>query len=462
MFYNIGMERQTNYIISNVETTKKIERKLFEGVEHLIVPVIGAKEMVMNGYFYPANEFKDWIETWEGVPVPINHPKQNNVAISARSPRIQELTSVGHFFDVEFTQNNELKGNLYINIEKVKKLNADYIIEKFENGEIMEVSTGLYSNIENVSGEYNGQKYQGIVRHIRPDHLALLPNEIGACSVVDGCGAGIKNDCQCNDSLSSCGCENEKKNNLVEKVKEALSVINLKKYLDNYSHKEIKKNIHDELSKMYQEHIYIIDMYDDTVIFEKNNDRKIYKQSYKYDTEKDQYVLGDDAVEVVQKTNYVEKNKGGIYMDNSTEIKTNEVVEEVVEEVKAEETEVKEEEVTETQTEPEPEAEAEKKETEEEKEKTELVENSLIDNEKKEFIENQLKEFDAKKEALKKSLIENSTLTEEEVNTFSFNVLQKLNDVVKPKNYSGNGVSINKVEEKYEPKGLIGSLQEDK
>jgi hypothetical protein len=37
-----------------------------------------------------------------------------------------------------------------------------------------------------------------------------------------------------------------------------------------------------------------------------------------------------------------------------------------------------------------------------------------------------------------------------------------VNDVVKPKNYSGNGVSINKVEEKYEPKGLIGSLQEAK
>ena len=453
MFYNINMERQTNYIISNVETTKKIERKLFEGVEHLIVPVVGAKEMVMNGYFYPANEFKDWIETWEGVPVPINHPKQNNVAISARSPRIQELTSVGHFFDVEFTQNNELKGNLYINIEKVKKLNAEYIIEQFEKGEIMEVSTGLYSNIENVSGEYNGQKYEGIVRHIRPDHLALLPNETGACSIADGCGAGIKNDCQCNDSLSSCGCENENKNSLVEKVKEALSVINLKKYLDNYSHKEMQKNIYDELSKMYQEHIYIIDMYEDVVIFEKNNDRKIYKQSYKYETEKDQYVLGDDAVEVVQKTNYVEKNKGGIYMENTTEIKTNEVVEEVVEEVKTEETEVKEEVATEPETQTEAEA---------EEEKTELVENSLIDNEKKEFIENQLKEFDAKKEELKKSLIENSSLTQEEVNTFTFNVLQKLNDVVKPKNYSGNGVSINKVEEKYEPKGLIGSLQEAK
>jgi len=446
MFYNIGMERQTNYIISNVETTKKIERKLFEGIEHLIVPVVGAKEMVMNEYFFPANEFKDWIETWEGVPVPINHPKQNNVAISARSPRIQELTSVGHFFDVEFTENNELKGNLYINIEKVKKLNAEYIIEKFENGEIMEVSTGLYCNIENVSGEYKDEKYKGIVRHIRPDHLALLPNEIGACSIGDGCGAGIENDCKCDDSLSSCRCqhndyENENKNNLVEKVKEALKVINLKKYLDNYSHKEIQKKIYNELSKMYQDHIYIMDMYDDVVIFEKNNDRKIYKQSYKYDIEKDQYLLGDDAIEVVQKTNYVKKNKGGIYMDNESKIKTNEVGEE---EVKKEETE------TETQTEPEA-----------EEEKTELVENSLIDNEKKEFIENQLKEFDGKKEELKKSLIENTTLTEEEVSTFSFNVLQKINDVVKPKNYSGNGVSINKVEEKYEPKGLIGSLQED-
>src|SRR5262245_413939 len=59
-----------------------------------------------------------------------------------------------------------------------------------KNGEIMEVSTGLFIDLEEVDGFYNNERFSGIWRNIVPDHLAVLsPGTIGACSVADGCGA---------------------------------------------------------------------------------------------------------------------------------------------------------------------------------------------------------------------------------------------------------------------------------
>ena len=50
--------------------------------------------------------------------------------------------------------------------------------------------------------EYKGKRYHEVHRALEPDHIALLPDEVGACSVQDGCGAGRvnaghKGDCGC-------------------------------------------------------------------------------------------------------------------------------------------------------------------------------------------------------------------------------------------------------------------------
>ena len=58
-----------------------------------------------------------------------------------------------------------------------------------KRGEMMEVSTGLFSEIEPKPGVFKGRHYKGVVRNLRPDHLAILPDSIGACSIADGAGA---------------------------------------------------------------------------------------------------------------------------------------------------------------------------------------------------------------------------------------------------------------------------------
>ena len=443
----------------NVDTTN-INYTDFEGVKHMVIPVIMAQEGVMNRLFYPAEEFEGWANTWDGVPVPINHPEIEGVAVSARSPRIQELNSVGYVFNSKY-EDKKLKGEIYLNLEKVKKLNADYLIQSFESGEIMEVSTGLYSNVEMVSGKYGDDEYDAIVRNIRPDHLALLPNTVGACSVEDGCGASISvNSCQCG---GVCG---GKKN----------------------SQKEISKLLNLSLEKKYNDLVYIIDIYDNSVIYEFGKNRSVFKESYAINDD-NVVILEDDAQEVIQKTSYQALNlSGGNNMteiqneetkeEETTEEKTEEVTEEVTQEVTEEATEETTEEAKEEVTEEVTEETAEVKEnevevaeeekpkeeteTETEAEKKEIVENQLIDNEKKEYLENQSKIFDEKKQGLKKGLIDNQHFTKEEVETFSFSVLEKINNLIKPKDYSGNGSSLIENKEEYKPKGFIERLQEVK
>ena len=407
----------------------------------MVIPVIMAQEGVMNRFFYPSEEFDGWANTWDGVPVPINHPEIEGVAVSARSPRIQELNSVGYVFNSKY-EDKKLKGEIYLNLEKVKKLNADYLIQSFENGEIIEVSTGLYSNVEMVSGKYGDDEYDAIVRNIRPDHLALLPNTVGACSVEDGCGASISvNSCQCG---GVCG---GKKN----------------------SQKEISKLLNLSLEKKYNDLVYIIDIYDNSVIYEFGKNRSVYKESYAIN-DANVVILEDDAQEVIQKTSYQALNLSG-GNNNMTEIQNEEIKEEeATEETPEEGTEEATEETTEETTEEikEETTEEVKAETEEateeateevkENEETEIVENQLIDNEKKDFLANQSKIFDEKKQGLKKVLIDNQHFTKEEVETFSFSVLEKINNLIKPKDYSGNGSSLVENKEQYKPTGFIGSL----
>ena len=52
----------------------------------------------------------------------------------------------------------------------------------------MEVSTGLFTENVQANGVFGGKAYHAIATNYRPDHLAILPDQIGACSIEDGAG----------------------------------------------------------------------------------------------------------------------------------------------------------------------------------------------------------------------------------------------------------------------------------
>jgi hypothetical protein len=160
-----------------------------EGREHLIVPVVAIVAGVLNGHLVPAEEIGAFVEAWNGIPLPIGHPQEHGQPVSANTPqRIEQ--SVGRFWGAQM-QGDRLTGELWIDIAKCRQLGGDAleVLRRLEAGQPLEVSTAFWAETEEAAGEWGGQPYHGILRHLRPDHLALLPHEIGACSWADGCGA---------------------------------------------------------------------------------------------------------------------------------------------------------------------------------------------------------------------------------------------------------------------------------
>lgn len=164
-------------------------RKTHQGTEYLIVPVVAIRQGVLNGEFVSGEEIGKYVDSWCGIPVTNGHPKQGGEFVSANKPDIVAV-SPGRFYNAYF-EDGGLKGEMWLDIGLAERIGGDALLalERFENGGATEVSTGYYRDLERKSGMWNGRRYNGIQHNIRPDHLAILLYEEGACNWQDGCGA---------------------------------------------------------------------------------------------------------------------------------------------------------------------------------------------------------------------------------------------------------------------------------
>jgi hypothetical protein len=82
-----------------------------------------------------------------------------------------------------------LMGELWVDVSAAQAtVEGQAALNRLERGETMEVSWGWWQVAEPTAGEFKGNAYDAISRNLIPDHLALLLNSPGACSVADGCG----------------------------------------------------------------------------------------------------------------------------------------------------------------------------------------------------------------------------------------------------------------------------------
>lgn len=180
-----------SHITANGENA--VRRETFDGAEHLVVPVVMIVDGVMNEALVTHEEYGKYPDAWNGRPVPVLHPTMNGAPISANYPAVIQSKALGYIFNT-FVDGDRLKSEAWLNIEKSKRLGYDMLLDALAEGAMIEVSTGYYADDEPASGTYNGKTYNMIHRNIRPDHLALLPGEIGACSVADGCGTRVNSE----------------------------------------------------------------------------------------------------------------------------------------------------------------------------------------------------------------------------------------------------------------------------
>lgn len=179
-----------------------------DGREHLVVPVVALVAGVVNGYLVTPAELRKFADAWNGRPLPVRHPQDGAEYVSANTPGTIEGQVVGQFFNARITS-DKLVGELWIDIDKCKRMGGDYlaVLERLQGGNGIEVSTAYFCDVEQATGTHNGKAYTAVQRNLRPDHIALLPDEEGACSWKDGCGAprvnqAIKHNCSCTEDES--------------------------------------------------------------------------------------------------------------------------------------------------------------------------------------------------------------------------------------------------------------------
>lgn len=155
------------------------------GQQFTILPVVMAKAgVVMNGQLIEEAEL--FPDSWNGRPVTIGHPILDGVNISANQPDVLRDWAVGQLFNAK-VENGALKAEAWVNNEQLERV-APGFLASIRNGANIDVSTGYWSDDTPAQGTSEGRTYETIGTNLKPDHLAFLPGEEGACNWSDGCG----------------------------------------------------------------------------------------------------------------------------------------------------------------------------------------------------------------------------------------------------------------------------------
>jgi len=135
-----------------------------------------------NGEIVTAEAMSRALLTGEGVPVVIRHPQDEaGEFISARRP---DVTSIGQMFNLRLNEWGALVADVWLDLESLRATSEGSLIEAaIRSNQLLEVSVGWYRSLDDgADGE------PPVARDLLIDHLAILPDQLGACSVEDGCG----------------------------------------------------------------------------------------------------------------------------------------------------------------------------------------------------------------------------------------------------------------------------------
>lgn len=154
---------------------------------HIVVPGVMALAGVMNRALLPREEIEKSVAAWNGIPLVLRHPMKDGVHVPMATPGASTVK-------IGYVNNVRLDG---------LKLRADYcfdsdaltrhpeggaLVTRIKSGQMLEQSTAYKHDFVSNTGVHNGRAYDGIQRNIEPDHVAILPDQLGACSIYDGCG----------------------------------------------------------------------------------------------------------------------------------------------------------------------------------------------------------------------------------------------------------------------------------
>lgn len=258
-------------------------RATLEGRPHLVVPATILGEAVLKGagadgkpLLYTNEENQKSAPAWNHMPIVVDHPNQDGEFVSARSEAWLNARKVGILLNTAHS-GKKLKTECWFDEARVKQVDKRVYDAIIANKQ-MEVSTGLGAEeIEEASGEFDGVKYEGIPRGYKPDHLAILPDKIGAFPVSAGGGLFANMAFQPESTQTA----------LMKAVEIALANIGVELLDNELSFNQKATALSDQLGSRFGKpgkywYGYILDLYEDYVIFS-DGEGKLWQIGYSLD-----------------------------------------------------------------------------------------------------------------------------------------------------------------------------------
>jgi hypothetical protein len=187
---------QLQTVTFNASPPATVRHETMAGKNYLVVPMVMITEGVHAGsngpLYYPAEELTKNCAVWDHKPIVVYHPTLNGQPISACKPHVISQQSVGLIMNTRYIpgkagQPGKLKADAYLDESRLKKVDPR-VYEAVQNKSMMEVSTGLFTDNEQKVGQWKKEQYSSIARNYKADHLAILPDQKGSCSIADGGG----------------------------------------------------------------------------------------------------------------------------------------------------------------------------------------------------------------------------------------------------------------------------------
>jgi len=278
-------------LIANL--SNKVQKRQLQGRQYLVAPVAMMVEGVLPGsrgpLLYSEAQIMNSVEAWNHKPITVRHPVLPNGEYGTGcAPEALDNVGVGMILNTKYNKRTKkLVAEAWFEVARLDIVpQGDIIRNALESGIKMEVSTGLTADVAITNGTFNGKEYVGEATNFRPDHLAILIDVAGACSIADGAGLLV----------------NQKRTREADRL-----LVNAKK---DQSLMELISEVREAVMETYcpmpsgpmgsMNDVWVEDVFKDSVIFYKNGE--FFKQNF---AQKDGSVtLLGDLIQVERKTTY--------------------------------------------------------------------------------------------------------------------------------------------------------------
>lgn len=192
------MKRKQVNVITTINSSSNISKQMIDNKEHYVVknvvPIVD--DIVMNGILYKKDEIGKSYESMNNKFMPYNHPRVNGQYVSAYDPMAVNEFHVGAWAVNASKSGDKVLLDMKINVEFASRTDGGKdIISRLNallnnaDAEPIEISTGLFHQPVEMSGNSKGKSYSMVATNIEFDHIALLPPGVpGAGRPADGVG----------------------------------------------------------------------------------------------------------------------------------------------------------------------------------------------------------------------------------------------------------------------------------